>query len=97
VLLVNSEKLIGMKVNTSKAYVLGEVNGFEVDTKNWRVTHLRVKLTDEAATQLGFKRRFHSSTVCMSIYLINAVGDFITIDKSLDELESSSEITACKK
>jgi sporulation protein YlmC with PRC-barrel domain len=93
---VNSEKLKGMKVTTSKAYILGEVKGFEVDTENWRVTDLHVKLTDEASTQLGFKRRFRSSTVCMSINLINAVGDLVTIDKSLDELERSSDVKACK-
>jgi sporulation protein YlmC with PRC-barrel domain len=86
-----------MKVITSKAYTLGEVNGFEVDTENWRVTHLRVKLTDQASTQLGFKKRFRSSTVCMSIYLIKAVGEFVTIDKSLDELERSPDIKAARK
>lgn len=93
---MNFEKLQGMKVITSKAYTLGEVTGFEVDTENWKVTHLHIKLTDQASTQLEFKKRFRSSTVCMSICLIKAVGEFVTIDKSLYELERSPDISACK-
>jgi sporulation protein YlmC with PRC-barrel domain len=94
---VNFEKLEGMKVITSKAYTLGEVKGFEVDTENWKVTHLHVKLTEQASTQLGFKKRFRSSTVCMPITLVKAVGEYVTIDKSLAEIEKSPDITACRK
>ena len=81
---------------TSKAYTLGEVKGFELDTENWKVTHLHVKLTDQAATQLGFKKRFRSSTVCMAVELIKAVGEYVAIDKSLNEIEKSPYITAIK-
>ena len=94
---MNFKKLQGMEVITSKAYTLGEVKGFEVDTENWKVTHLNVRLTDQASTQLGFKKRFRSSTVCMSISLVKAVGEYVAIDKSLTEIENSPDITACKK
>ena len=90
------KKLIGTKVITSKAYNLGEVKGFELDTLTWKVTHLHIKLSDLASTQLGFKKRFRSSTVCMSVSLVKAVGEYVTIDKSLTEIENSPDITACK-
>ena len=71
-ILVSIDKLIGMKVITSKAYILGEVRGAEADVDNWRITHLQVKLTDKAVTDLGFKKRFRSSTVCMPVTLIKS-------------------------
>lgn len=93
---LNFKKIEGMKVITSKAYTLGEVVGFEVDTESWRVTSLNVKLTNEASTQLGFKKRFRSSTVSMSVLLVKAVGEYVTIDKSLEEIERSPYITEVK-
>ena len=91
------DKLVGMKVITAKAYILGEVKGAEVDVDNWRITHLHVKLTDRAAIDLGFKKRFRSSTVCMPITLINEVGEVVTIDKSLEELSRIVEVVECKE
>ena len=95
--LVSFGKLIGKKVITAKTYTLGEVKGAETDTNYWKITHLHVKLTDEAATDFIFKKRFRSSTVCMPVSLVKAVGDFITIDKSLEELSKTLEITECKE
>ena len=94
---VGIDKLVGMKVITAKAYIFGEVNGAGVDVDNWRITHLHVKLTDKAAIDLGFKKRFRSSTVCMPITLINEVGEVVTIDKSLEELSRIIEVTECKE
>ena len=94
---VDFNKLVGMKVITAKAYILGEVKGAEVDVDNWRITHLHVKLTDKAAIDLGFKKRFRSSTVCMPITLINEVGEVVTIDKSLEELSRIIEVVECKE
>jgi sporulation protein YlmC with PRC-barrel domain len=91
------KKIKGMKVITSQAYTLGEVKGFEINVQTWDITHLYIKLTDEAANQLGFKKRFRSSTVCMAVGLIKAVGEYVTIDKSLTEIENSPDITACKR
>jgi len=95
--LVSVDKLNGKKVICAKAYTLGEVKGAEVNTDDWRLTHLHVKLTDQAATELGFKKRFRSSTVCIPVNLIAAVGDVITINKSREELSKTVEITECKE
>jgi sporulation protein YlmC with PRC-barrel domain len=94
---VSIDKLVGMKVITAKAYIFGEVKGAEVDVDSWRITHLHVKLTDKAATDLGFKKKFRSSTVCMPITYINEVGEVVTIDKSLEELSSLVEVVEYKE
>ena len=94
---VSIDKLVGMKVITANAYIFGEVKGAEVDFDSWRITHLHVKLTDKAATDLGFKKKFRSSTVCMPITHINEVGEVVTIDKSLEELSRIVEVVEYKE
>ncbi len=58
-------------------------------------THLQVKLSNQASEDLGFKKRFRSSTVCMPISLVSAVGDVIMINKTLNELSKNPEISEC--
>lgn len=93
--LVNVEKLAGKNVISQGGYILGEVKGADLNTSTWKLTHLRVKLSNQASEELGFKKRFGSSIVCMPVSLVSAVGDVITIDKSLTELSQNPEITEC--
>ena len=95
--MVSIDSLVGKKVITAKAYILGEVKGAEANIENWQITHLQVKLTDKAANDLGFKKRFRSSMVCMPVSLISAVGEVITIGKSLQELSRTFDIVECKE
>ena len=95
--MVSVDELICKKVITARAYILGDVQGAEVDVDNWRITHLQVKLSDKASTDLGFKKRFRSSTVCMPVTLIKAVGEVVTIDKSLEELSRTRDIVECRE
>jgi len=59
--------------------------------------HLQVKLIDKAATDIGFKKRFRSSTVFMPVALIRAIGEVVTVGKSLEELGGTSDIVECKE
>ena len=89
------DKLSGKNVIGAGGYVLGEVKGAEVNTSTWQVTHLQVKLANKASEELGFKKRFRSSTVCMPVSLVSAVGDVVTVGKALDELSKNPEISEC--
>jgi sporulation protein YlmC with PRC-barrel domain len=86
-----------MQIISSKAHILGELNGVEINTNNWQVTHLNVKLDNEAAVKLGYKKRFRSSKICIPVSIVKAVGELITIDASLEDLQNSFEITECKE
>lgn len=86
-----------MQIISSKAHILGELNGVEINTNNWQVTHLNVKLDNEAAVKLGYKKRFRSSKICIPISIVKAVGELITIDASFEDLQNSFEITECKE
>jgi sporulation protein YlmC with PRC-barrel domain len=94
---ISFENLIGYKVLTSEAFSLGIVKGALVDTEKWTITYLHVKINDEAATRLGFKKRFRSSTICLPVSMVKAIGDYVTIGRSLDELGESQEITECNE
>jgi sporulation protein YlmC with PRC-barrel domain len=87
--------LSGKKVICAGAYILGEAKGGEVDTTTWKITHLYVKLSDTGASELGFKKRFRSSTVCLPVKMIQAVADVINVAPSLKEISESNEITEC--
>jgi sporulation protein YlmC with PRC-barrel domain len=83
---------MGKKVVGANAYMLGEVNGAEVDTEKWQVTHLHVSLTNEATRELGFKKPIMGSiTVYVPVSLVQAVGDIITLSKGVKELKDVIE------
>jgi sporulation protein YlmC with PRC-barrel domain len=94
---ISFENLVGLKVLTSEAFSLGILKGALVDTEKWTITYLHVKINDEAATRLGFKKRFRSSTVCIPVTMVRAIGDYVTIGRTLDQLSDSQEITECKE
>ena len=96
---VGSIKLKGKKVIGAKGYIVGEVEGFDAELSNWQVTGLQVGLTDNAATELGFKRPFLSKVVIIiPSNIVSLVGNFITIDKSIENLESLVAcIRSCQK
>ena len=89
------DQLSGKYVICAGGFDLGQINGLEMDTEAWKVTHLHVKLSKPASEDLGFKKRFRSSTVCMPISLVASVGDNVLLNKSLDELSRHPEISEC--
>jgi sporulation protein YlmC with PRC-barrel domain len=85
-------KLNGMKVITSDAFTLGEVENSDVETISWRLNFLQVELTKEASEALGFKKPMMGSiTVSLPTNVVRYVGDVITVYKSLEELKSLKE------
>ena len=88
---------MGLNVVTAGANIIGEVKGAKIDTSTWMIKFLNVKLTGEAAESLGMKKRFRGSKICIPIGMVQAVGHVVTISRSIEELESSQEITECKK
>ncbi len=94
--MINFEEIVGLQVVTSGAHIIGEVKGVKIDTATWEVKYLNVKLTGDAAESLGMKKRFRSSSICLPISMVQAVAHVVTISRSLEELETSQEITECK-
>lgn len=96
---VVSPEIKGKKVTGAKGYTLGEVEGFDVDLTNWQITGLQVGLTDDAATELGFKRPFLSKVaIIVPSQIVSSIGNFVTLDETIRSLESLVEcIRSCQK
>jgi sporulation protein YlmC with PRC-barrel domain len=92
-------KLKGKRVIGAKGYAVGEVEGLDLDLKNWRIRGLQVGLTDEATNKFGFKRPFLSKViVVIPSQIVGTVGNFITLDESIENLEALTEcIKSCHK
>jgi sporulation protein YlmC with PRC-barrel domain len=89
---VNPSKLNGKKVVDSEGYILGEVDGVDVDLNSWSATGLFVSLSDDATVELGFKKPFLSSIVIsMPTKIVKAVGEVITVTESLKTLKDIVE------
>ncbi len=97
--LVSSVELKGKKVVGAKGKAIGEIEGFDVELSNWQVTGLEVGLTDNAATELGFKRPFLSKVVIIiPTKIVSLVGNFVTLNEDVENLESLVEcIKSCQK
>lgn len=94
---MNFDKLSGMYVICAGGFDLGTINGIAINAVTWQVTHLHVKLSKPASEDLGFKKRFRSSTVCLPISLVSQVGDNVLLNKSIDELSRHPEISECRE
>jgi sporulation protein YlmC with PRC-barrel domain len=96
--LVSFDKISGKFVICAGGFDLGELNGVEINTDTWQVTHLHVKLSKPASEDLGFKKKFsRSSTVCVPTSLVSKVGDNILLNKTLEELTKHPEIYECRE
>ena len=94
--MVSLNELTGKKVVSVNGDAIGEVKDVEFDINDWKITHLQIKLSDKAAVELGYKKTTGSvgrlsmtrgtNMVYMPISLISAVGDIITISKTLLEI-----------
>jgi sporulation protein YlmC with PRC-barrel domain len=89
---VKVSNLFGKKTITSDAQVLGEVEGTEVNIDNWKITHLHISLTKEISEKFNFKKPLLGSvTVCLPVTAVKAVGDVISLDKTVEELRLMKE------
>jgi sporulation protein YlmC with PRC-barrel domain len=93
--LVSFDKLSGKYVICAGGFDFGNIKGVAINTTSWQVTDLHVKLSKLASEDLGFKKRFRSSTVCVPVSLVSKVGDNILLNKCLDELSKNPEISEC--
>jgi sporulation protein YlmC with PRC-barrel domain len=97
IFLVSANLITGKKVVALNGDAIGEVKDADFDTTTWKINSLLLKLTDKAASELGYTRNTGSlgsfsmsrgsKSVFMPVDLVKAIGDVVTINKSLIELE----------
>jgi sporulation protein YlmC with PRC-barrel domain len=89
---MKAAKLNGKKVITSKAEVLGEVEGVEIDVSDWSVTHIQISLLKQNIEKFNYKKPlFGSVSVCVPVTLITAISDVVSISESIEDLKYMRE------
>jgi sporulation protein YlmC with PRC-barrel domain len=89
---MNPSLLDGKKVVGTEGYILGEVDGIDIDLNTWQANAFFVSLSDEAASELGVKKPFLSKiTVCLPTQLVKAVGEVITLKEPIRNLDDIEE------
>lgn len=88
------KKLNGIKVITLDAQNLGVIDGAQVDTNNWTITDLEVKLDKEAIQEMGLRKpKIGSLVVCLPVNYIQTFGDVITLKHKQETLKDLKECT----
>ena len=84
---LSDENLKGRTVVSADGQAVGEVAALFLDSDNWRVESLQLKLRNSVADQLGATRNiFHSGTLELPVRMIQSVGDAIVLSVSALEL-----------
>ena len=93
--MVEIGRLFWKKVMTADDFTIGEIESAELDMGMWQVTSFYVSLNDEATKKMDFERPYFGKVfVCLPVYTIKEVGDFVILNKTLAEL---MELKECKK
>lgn len=80
------------KVVTSDGVTIGELQGGDVDTNSWQVTHVHVGLNDEALREFGLKKPYLGRVlICLPVDVIEAVNNTVTLKESLEKLKNNKE------
>ena len=86
-------RLKGKMVITQDAFNVGEITEADMD-KNWKITHVQIKLSKDATKELEFKKPYLGHiTICLPVEYVRSIGDVITLNKNRNELK---EIPECK-
>jgi sporulation protein YlmC with PRC-barrel domain len=89
---LNPDLLNGKTVVGTEGYILGEVDGVDVNLNTWRTDAFFVNLSVEATAELGLKKPFlRKITVSLPTQLIKAVGEVVTLNEPIRNLEDIAE------
>jgi sporulation protein YlmC with PRC-barrel domain len=95
---VTTHRVEGKKVINQSGRTFGVVEGLDVDVDDWKVTGLEVALNSEAASELGYKPQVTSKVIVVVPGMaVGAIENFVTLDKSVQDLKSLVEcIQSCQ-
>ena len=79
----------------SDGVTIGELQGADVETENWQVTHVHIGLNDKTLKEFGLRNPYLGRVlICLPVDTIRAVNEIITLKKTLSELKINKE---CKE
>lgn len=85
-------KLEEREVIEPGAKIIGIVSGIEIDCAEWKVTHLRIELSDELVKTFGYRKPlFGHVEILLPVNAVEHVADVVTLNKSIEELKDLIE------
>jgi sporulation protein YlmC with PRC-barrel domain len=82
------DDLPGRSVLDNTGRVLGQVDGFVVDTESWAINSLRVRLRRAAAMDIGLAwSPFRAAAIDVPTGLVFAASDVVILRATLEELQ----------
>ena len=90
--MVELGKLNWKTVESSDGVVIGSLQGGDLDTTTWQVTHIHVGLNEEASEAFGLSRPYLGQViVCLPVNFVKKVNEKVTLKKSLEQLKNEKE------
>lgn len=87
---VSDERLRGRTVIAADGQAIGEVAAMFIDTSNWTIVAIQIKLSKSAAEQVGAERSLlRAATLDLPVRLIQSVGDAIVLSVPTPELRQN--------
>ena len=84
---LSDENLRGRTVIAADGLAIGEIAALFLDSSDWRVESLQVKLHKDVADRLGADRgMFHAGALEIPIRMVQSVGDAVVLAVVVDEL-----------
>lgn len=85
--MVRKDDLLGKTVIGASGNYVGDVTDIDIDAETWKVTHLHIKLSDQAAKEFGIKKPFKSSHIKMPTSYIETIEVIIKLNQSIIDLK----------
>ena len=84
---LSDDNLRGRTVIASDGLAIGEIVVLFLDSDDWRVESLQIKLRKDVADRLGADRSmFHAGALEVPTSMIQSVGDAVVLAVAVDEL-----------
>jgi sporulation protein YlmC with PRC-barrel domain len=89
---VKDTEITGKKVILEDASAIGHVSDVFIETSDWRITKLRIRLEKRYAERLGVESGIlKKPMIPVLIHTVKSVGDVVHLKGSLDDLKRSQK------
>lgn len=79
------------KVISKEGKHIGTISGIEIDTSNWKVTHLTISLVDRTLQSLGLTVEKSTGVkqveTLLPVETVEFIGDLVMLNKTVEELK----------
>jgi sporulation protein YlmC with PRC-barrel domain len=90
--IIKDTEITGKRVILEDASDIGMVTDVFVDTLDWRITRLDVKVEKRYAERLGLEKGLLKKAICpVKIHFLKSVGDVVHLKGNMDDLAKSQK------